>query len=318
MNSSRILVTGAAGFIGSHLVEALLSTGREVVGLDAFVPYYPRPIKETNVARARANPRFTFHELDLRTDHLAAALDGVEAVIHAAAMPGLPLSWTATDAYIACNILGSYRLLEAVTATGHVERFLHVSTSSVYGTDAVGDESQPTHPASPYGVTKLAAEHLVQAFVEHYGLQATILRYFSVYGPRQRPDMAFHRFIEAMLDDREIVVYGDGEQTRTSTFVADCVTGTIAALEGGAVGEIYNIGGSMRTSVNGVVSLLEGILGRRARVRREAPRIGDQRHTSADITRARRAFAYEPTVSPTEGLEAQVAWHLEQRSQLGR
>jgi UDP-glucuronate 4-epimerase len=309
----RILVTGCAGFIGSHLVEALLDAGHEVIGLDAFVPYYPRAVKEANLTVALANPRFRFHELDLRSDDLAPALDGVDAVVNEAAMAGLPLSWTDLPLYAGCNLLGLGRLLDACREA-RVGRFLQVSTSSVYGSHAVGDESMPLRPASPYGVTKLAAEHLVLAYRENFGLDASIVRYFSIYGPRQRPDMGYHRFIEAILDGRPIQVFGDGEQSRSSTYVSDCVRGTILALDGGTPGEVFNIGGGDVITVNEVIATLEQVLGRRAVVEHVPPRAGDQRHTAADTTRARERFGYVPTVAPGDGLRRQARWHLERRA----
>ena len=218
----RILVTGVAGFVGSHIGERLLTEGHDVVGLDAFTDYYSTAVKERNLAGLLDQPGFTFHRLDLRTDPLGPALDGVEAVIHEAAMPGLPRSWQDFEGYLGCNVLAVARLLEACRAAG-VQRFLHASTSSVYGLEAVGDESMPVRPISPYGVTKLAAEHLLQAHVATFGFPAVIVRYFSIFGPRQRPDMAYHRFIEAMLDGRPITVFGDGEQARSNTFVTDAV-----------------------------------------------------------------------------------------------
>jgi nucleoside-diphosphate-sugar epimerase len=310
----RILVTGAAGFIGSHVAERTLADGHDVVLLDGFTDYYDRASKEANVAAAAAHPRATLHELDLRTDDLAPALDGIEAVIHLAAMPGLPRSWTEMETYTACNLLGTYRLVEAARAAD-VKRFIQISTSSVYGTEAVGDETQPLQPVSPYGVTKLAAEQLVLAYVQTFGFPAAILRYFSIYGPRQRPDMAYHKFIEALIDGQSLTVFGDGRQSRSSTFVSDAVDGTIRALSDAAVGEVYNIGGGERVELLDVIKIIGDELGVEPVLRFEAARPGDQRHTGADTGKASRAFGYAPTVSPADGLRAQIAWHRARRAE---
>jgi nucleoside-diphosphate-sugar epimerase len=308
----RIVITGAAGFIGSTLAEALVGAGHDVVGLDAFIDYYPRPMKEANITPLAGADGFRFAEVDLRTDDLDPWLDGADAVIHEAAMAGLMRSWTDLELYTSCNILATNRLIEAVRRTG-VGRFVLASTSSVYGLEAVGDEDHALEPSSPYGITKLAAEKLVLAHVALHGLPATIVRYFSIYGPRQRPDMAYHRFIEAMLDGRTITVFGDGEQTRSNTFIDDAVTGTILALERGAVGGIYNIGGGRTISLNDAIGLIAGHLAIEPVIHWEAARPGDQRHTSADVSRARLALGYEPTVEPAEGLARQVAWHIARR-----
>jgi nucleoside-diphosphate-sugar epimerase len=308
----RIVVTGVAGFIGSTLAETLVADGHEVVGLDAFIPYYPRPIKEANLARLREDPSFRFAELDLRTDDLDPWLDGADAIIHEAAMAGLMRSWTDLDLYVSCNLLATNRLIEAARRTG-VARFVFASTSSVYGREAVGDEDRALEPASPYGITKLACEKLVLAHVATSGLPATIIRYFSIYGPRQRPDMAYHRFIEAMLDGEPITVFGDGEQTRSNTYVVDAVRGTIAALERGEIGGIYNIGGGRTISLNDAIATIAEHLDVKPVIHTEAARPGDQRHTSADIGRARSALGYAPTTDPVEGLGHQVAWHRERR-----
>ncbi len=308
----RIVVTGAAGFIGSTLAEALLAAGHEVTGLDAFVPYYPRPMKEANLAPIVGAAGYTFGEIDLRTDDLDPWLDGADAVIHEAAMAGLMRSWTDLELYTSCNILATNRLIEAAERAG-VRRFVLASTSSVYGLEAVGDEDRALEPSSPYGITKLAAEKLVLAHVALNGLPATIIRYFSIYGPRQRPDMAYHRFIEAMLDREPITVFGDGEQTRSNTYIDDAVNGTIRALERGAVGGIYNIGGGRTISLNDAIGLIAGHVGVEPIVHWETARPGDQRHTSADVSRARAALGYEPAVEPSEGLAGQVAWHLARR-----
>lgn len=305
----RILVTGAAGFVGSHLCEQLLAEGHEVAGLDAFIDSYPRAVKERNLAELRRHARFAFHELDLRTDPLEPVLDGVDAVINEAAMAGLSRSWGEMELYASCNLLAVRRLIDASRARG-VRRFLQISTSSVYGVEAVGDESVPTRPVSPYGVTKLAAEHLVLAYVQTFGFPAAILRYFSIYGPRQRPDMAYHIFIEALRAGRPITVFGDGRQSRSNTYVTDCVRGTILALGGAGVGEVYNIGGGEVISLSDAIALMADALGVRPVVRHEPARPGDQRHTRADSSRAWQEFGYRAAVSPREGLRAQVAWHL--------
>ena len=305
----RILVTGAAGFVGSHLCEHLLAEGHEVVGLDAFIESYPRAIKERNLAGMGSHPRFTFHELDLRTDRLEPSLEGVEAVVNEAAMAGLSRSWSEMELYTGCNLLAVRRLVDACRAQG-VRRFLQISTSSVYGVEAAGDESILTRPVSPYGVTKLAAEHLVLAYVDAFGFPAAILRYFSIYGPRQRPDMAYHIFIEALRAGRPITVYGDGRQSRSNTFVTDCVRGTVQALGGAETGEVYNIGGGEVITLAEAIEITADALGVRPVVRHEPARPGDQRHTRADTTKARLAFGYRPAVSPREGLRVQVDWHL--------
>ena len=303
----RVLVTGSAGFVGSHLAEALIAGGHDVVGLDAFVEYYPRSMKEANIAGLLADPRFRLIEADLRDADLAPALDGVEAVVHAAAMAGLPRSWTEFQSYMDCNLLGTQRLLDAARGAG-IRRFVHISTSSVYGRDAVGDETTPTRPISPYGVTKLAAENLVLAFVESFGFPATILRYFSIFGPRQRPDMAYHIFIEALLEGRPILVFGDGEQSRTNTYVGDAVSATIAAIDGGAVGEVYNIGGGEPITLNDAIRVIGEAFGVTPAIQHGPARVGDQRHTQADTTKARLAFGFRPTVGPAAGLRAQADW----------
>lgn len=310
----KILVTGAAGFIGSHLSEELLRQGHTVVGLDAFIPYYPRPIKEGNLASLRGQHGFKFVSADLRTDDLSEPLQDVEAVFHLAAMPGLARSWTEFDLYSSCNVLGTQRLLEAVRSVQTLRRFIYVSTSSVYGRYGTGDEALPTRPSSPYGVTKLAAEHLCRAHAEELGLPLVVLRYFSVYGPRQRPDMGYQRFIQAMLRGEPVTVFGDGQQSRGNTYVSDCVDATIRALDA-PVGEIYNLGGGETASVWEILEKLERIIGCSAQVQRQAARAGDQRFTGADTTRIQRHLGWRPQVSLDEGLARQVAW---QQAQLRR
>jgi nucleoside-diphosphate-sugar epimerase len=306
----KCLVTGAAGFIGSHLCERLLAEGHAVVGLDAFIPYYPRPLKEANLTRLRGQRHFTFHEIDLRSDPIDKAFDGIEAVYHVAAMAGLTKSWTDFDLYASCNLTATQRLLEAVRRGPKLHRFLYASTSSVYGLFGSGDETLPTRPISPYGVTKLAAENLCRAY-EEYGVQVVTLRYFSVYGPGQRPDMGYHRFIHALLRGEAVTVYGDGQQVRGNTYISDCVAATIAAMNA-PVGEIYNIGGGETASVWDILRKLETIIGCQAKVQREPARMGDQRYTFADTGKLYRHLGWKPKVGLDEGLTQQVAWQRQQ------
>lgn len=305
----RMLVTGAAGFIGSHVCERLIAQGHEVTGLDSFVPYYPRSYKERNLARLRDEARFRFVEADLRDADLVPLVADADAIVHEAAMAG-SASWEDFDLYVACNLTGTRRLLEAICAVGDGDRrrLLQVSTSSVYGVEACGDEDIPLRPANPYGITKLSAEQLAAAYGASYGLPVVVVRYFSIYGPHQRPDMAYHKFIDALLQGRPITIEGDGEQTRGNTFIDDCVTGTLLALAKGQPGERYNIGGGVPISLNGAVALIEGIVGRRFERRQAPPRRGDQRHTLADIGKARAHLGYSPATTPEAGLRAQIEW----------
>jgi nucleoside-diphosphate-sugar epimerase len=310
----KCLVTGAAGFIGSHLCERLLHAGHAVVGLDAFIPFYPRPLKEANLASLLGQPAFAFHALDLRRDPLGPALDGVEAVFHLAAMPGLTRSWTDFDLYQSCNLTATQRLLEAVRPLTGLHRFVYASTSSVYGRYASGDETLPARPVSPYGVTKLAAENLCRAHADEFGLPLVVLRYFSVYGPRQRPDMGYHRFIHALLAGQPIVVHGDGLQSRSNTYVEDCAEATLRALEA-PPGEVYNVGGGEMANVWEILARLEVILGRRPNVRREPARPGDQRFTAADTGRIARHLHWQAHTSLDDGLARQAAWQQTQLRQ---
>jgi nucleoside-diphosphate-sugar epimerase len=311
-----VLVTGAAGFVGSHLCEELLRCGHRVVGVDAFIPYYPRELKELNLAGLRGQERFAFHAADLRHADLAPLVDGVDAVFHVAAQAGLLRSWQEFDSYMTCNILATQRLLDAATRA-RVAHFLQVSTSSVYGRFATGDETAPLAPISPYGVTKLASEQLCRAYAEQFGLPVTVLRLFSVYGPRQRPDMGYHIFIRSLLLGETITVDGDGTDSRSNTYVADCVTGLVLAFEqpGQSVGETFNIGGGEEVSVNQVLAILHELSGIAPITRHGPPRPGDQRRTAADIGKARARLGYDPRTKIVDGLAEQLAW---QRALLGR
>jgi nucleoside-diphosphate-sugar epimerase len=302
------LVTGAAGFIGSHLCERLIRDGHRVRGVDAFITYYPRAIKEQNLTWLRSQSSFELSTLDLRTAALDEVCDGVDAVFHLAAMPGLPLSWTDFDLYQSCNLTGTHRLLETVLRQPKVPKFIYASTSSAYGRNATGDESQSCKPISPYGVTKLAAENLGRAYADERGLPFVALRYFSVYGPRQRPDMAYHRFIEAMLAGSPIRVFGDGHQLRGNTYVGDCVAATVLALHA-PNGSVFNVGGGESVSVRDVIEKLETLSGRRAIVEYCAPRPGDQHSTLANTASIERALGWRSTIGIDDGLARQVEWH---------
>jgi nucleoside-diphosphate-sugar epimerase len=312
----RVLVTGAAGFVGSHLCERLIAEGHDVVGLDGIVlESYAAPYKHDNLRNVVDSPQFTMHKLDLRTDDLSPAFDGVEAVIHLAAIPGLPISWERLDLYTTCNLLATGRLLHAAQAA-KINRFVHVSTSSVYGQMAVGDEQQQLRPFSPYGLTKLAAENLLFAHHDNYGFPVLVLRYFSIYGPRQRPDMAYHIFMEALLAGRPITVFGDGSQSRSNTYVDDCVDATVRALTRGTIGQAYNVGGGELITLTDAIAIISELAEREPIIDRRAERPGDQKMTQADTTKARNELGYEPKVGVREGLERQFAWHLDRRARL--
>ncbi len=305
------LVTGAAGFIGSHLCERLLQAGHRVIGLDAFTDYYPRAVKEANLATLRTRPDFRFLELDLARADLAPVVAEADFIFHQAGQPGVRASWGKDfDVYVEYNIRATQRLLEAARGSTCLQRLVFASSSSVYGDarDLPLREESPTRPYSPYGVTKLAAEHLCALYHSNHGLPTVALRYFTVYGPRQRPDMGFHKFIRAALSDRPIVLYGDGEQTRDFTYVADAVEANWLALAPRAAGEVFNIGGGSRCSVNQVLASLEEILGRPIRRDHRPTQPGDVRHTWADTTRAREVLGFSPRVSLREGLARQVEW----------
>ena len=303
----KILVTGAAGFIGSHLCERLIKDGYEVIGVDAFIPYYPRRIKEKNIENLKKSKKFLFFEADLRTAKLEQFLEGVDIIIHEAAMAGLVQSWIKFDWYMSCNLLGTQRLLEASKNRG-ISKFLHISTSSVYGPVATGDEDSELTPVSPYGITKLAAEHLCRVYGTYFNVPVTILRYFSIYGPRQRPDMGYHIFIRDILLEEQITIFGDGKQTRGNTYIDDCIDGTVLAIEKGRVGEIYNIGGGQEVSVNEVIEILQKLIGKKAKLIYGRPRLGDQQRTLANIKKANKDIGYDPKYLIEEGLRNQLAW----------
>jgi nucleoside-diphosphate-sugar epimerase len=306
----RALVTGAAGFIGSTLAERLLQDGADVVGLDCFTDYYPRPVKEHNLAGLQDQPRFRLIESRIQDADLVSLLADRTHVFHLAAQAGVRKSWGRDfGIYIENNIEATHLLLEACVGRS-LERFVYASSSSVYG-DGVSlptREDAPAQPVSPYGVTKLAAEHLCALYHVNFGIPAVSLRYFTVYGPRQRPDMAFHRFLRAIILDQPMTLYGDGEQTRDFTYVHDAVTATVAAGTMGVPGRVYNIGGGSRVSVNQVLEMIGRVSGRRPLVSVDPAQKGDMRHTYADTRLARTDLGFAPAVNLEEGLTAEYQW----------
>ncbi len=301
------LVTGAAGFIGSHLCDRLLADGHRVVGVDCFTSYYSRGVKERNLASPAGHPHFRFHELDLSADPLADAVADVDTVFHLAAMPGLVKSWTDVDLYTRHNLTATHRLLEAVKGRP-LKKFVYASTSSVYGKYASGDETLPTRPSSPYGITKLAGEQLVRVYQEEFGVPAITLRFFSVYGPRQRPEMGYHLFIDAVLTGKPITLTGDGLHVRGNTFVTDCVDATVTAGLGALPGETFNLGGGELTTISEVIRKIERISDKPAVIERHPPRKGDQLATVADVGKLHRHLGWKPVTGLDEGLAKQIEW----------
>ena len=306
----KALVTGTAGFIGSTLAERLLADGADVVGIDCFTDYYPRPLKERNLTALRNHPRFTFVESRIQDVDLSALLAGRTHVFHLAAQAGVRKSWGRDFAvYTVNNVEATQMLLEACVKAP-IERLVYASSSSVYGDNVsmpMREDALP-QPVSPYGVTKLAAEQLCYLYFANHGVPTTSVRYFTVYGPRQRPDMAFHRFIRAALRGDAITLYGDGEQTRDFTFVTDAVAATIAAGDRGKTGCAYNVGGGSHVSVNKLFEIIAAIHGRPLEIRREPAQKGDMRDTFADTSRARADLGFAPQVSLEQGLEAEYRW----------
>jgi UDP-glucuronate 4-epimerase len=310
------LVTGAAGFIGSQLVEALLDAGHDVVGVDCFTPYYDRATKEANLAVARDHDRFRFVEADLRDADLGPLLDGVEVVYHQAAQPGVRLSWSDGFAtYDACNVLATQRLLEAALQAG-VRRVVYASSSSVYGNAdryPVTETDLP-RPHSPYGVTKLAAEHLCGLYGANHGLPTVALRYFTVYGPRQRPDMAFHRLVEGALDGQPFPLYGDGSHVRDFTYVGDVVAANVAAATAQVdPGTVVNVCAGGATVLRDVIDAVGDAVGSPVPIEQHPEQPGDVARTGGSNDAARALLGWEPQTSLADGIAAQVAWHRGRR-----
>ena len=306
----KALVTGTAGFIGSHLTGALLDRGATVIGLDCFTDYYPRAIKEANLDHNRRRDGFTLVETRIQDADLKTLLKDITHVFHLAAQAGVRKSWGRDfRTYTENNVEASQILLEACVGLP-LERFVYASSSSVYGDNAsipMREDALP-QPVSPYGVTKLAAEQLCYLYHVNHGVPTASLRYFTVYGPRQRPDMGFHRFIRAAIESRPITLYGDGEQTRDFTFVKDAVAATIAAGERGVNGRAYNVGGGSRVSINHVLEIIGRVSGRTLDIRREPTQKGDMRDTFADTSLAKADLGFAPQVSLEEGIEAEYRW----------
>jgi UDP-glucose 4-epimerase len=304
------LVTGGAGFIGSHLSELLLDRGARVRAIDAFTDFYPRPLKERNMAGLRGRAGYEFVEGDLREVDMAALLDGVTHVFHLAAQAGVRRSWGKEfTVYTGLNVDSTQVLLEACSKKP-IERLVYASSSSVYGDEAAipMTETALPQPVSPYGVTKLAAEQLCHLYHVNFGVPAVSLRYFTVYGPRQRPDMGFNRFFTAILDGKPLVQYGDGLQTRDFTYVADAARATADAAVRGVPGRVYNIGGGARVSLREVFDLLARVSGRQVTIDQQGPQKGDMRDTYADTSRARADLGFTPSVTLEEGLRQMWQW----------
>ena len=305
---SKVLVTGAAGFIGSAVVRALNAQGTPVVALDALLDgLYPAKEKIARFDFLTTLDGVDTFQLDLRSDDLSVLPRDIEYVINEAAMPGLGLSWTAFDLYSSCNLSALSRLIEASSAWD-LTKFIQISTSSVYGKSAVGDENQEIRPVSPYGVTKLAAEQLVLAHLRDSGFPGMILRYFSVYGPGQRPDMAYRKFIAKALAGEEITLFGSGEQSRSNTYIDDCVAGTIQALSAGDPGEVFNIAGGEERTINEALAIIEAEVGKPLNISRHPAARGDQERTRGDSSRAQEKLGFISNTRLEDGLGEQIKW----------
>jgi len=310
----RCLVTGVAGFIGSHLAERLLADGNEVCGIDAFIDYYPRSIKEKNLEGPRSWHNFTFIEGNLLDLPLASLLEGVHVIFHQAAQAGVRASWgDEFSRYGDCNIIATQKVLEAAVGSKELQRFVYASSSSVYGETKsfpVIEDTMPI-PVSPYGVTKLAAEHLCSLYHQNFNVPTVSLRYFTVYGPRQRPDMAFNRFCKAIIAREPIHIYGDGQQTRDFTYISDIVEANIrAATLERAIGQVVNVAGGSRVTVQHVIQLLGEISGERVDIVFDQKQHGDVRDTFADTTRAQYVIGYHPRVDLQTGLANEFEYML--------
>ena len=309
----KYVITGCAGFIGSSISEELVNAGQNVIGIDSFTDYYSRNLKENNIKNIINKSNFQFKELDLVIDELSPLFEKVDFVIHLAAYPGVRYSWDKNfEAYTRNNILATQRLLETLKKT-KVKRIVYSSSSSIYGDSKVipfkEEESKPS-PRSPYGVSKLAGEHLFQAYYRTLGLPITILRYFTVYGPRQRPDMAFNRFIELINKNQEIEIFGDGQQIRSFTYIEDVVKATIRSAQADCIGEIINIGNNDTISLKDSIRIIEELIEKEARIKYQPKALGDVKDTAADLTKANKLLDYEAKTTIKEGLRKQIETQL--------
>ena len=306
----RSLINGVAGFIGSHLAERLLALGHHVIGMDVFLDNYERPLKEKNLAAVINQPAFVFLNQDILRSDLRDLLRDVSYVFHLAGQPGVRSSWGKDFVrYSNNNLMATQMLLEAAKES-QLAKFVYASTSSVYGDtdDLPMREAGQTRPVSPYGVSKLAAEHLCYLYWKAYRVPTVALRFFTVYGPRQRPDMFFHILMRGLLRNEEIPLYDDGEQTRDFTYCSDIVDGVLSAGFYPGSGEVFNLGGGTETSILNAVALIEKISGRKAQLRRFDRQKGDVRHTRASIEAARAKLDYGPRVGLEMGLARQWDW----------
>ena len=306
------IVTGVAGFIGSNLAQKLLEQGDQVIGIDQFNDYYDPSLKRKNADILAKYREFKLIEADIQALDWRQLLQGVEVLFHQAAQAGVRASWgDGFRQYTERNINATQIILEAAKETPSLQRMVFASTSSVYG----NAETMPTpetlcpQPVSPYGITKLAAERLCWLYHQNFNVPVTALRYFTVYGPRQRPDMAFHKFFQAAIAGKPIGIYGDGKQTRDFTFISDAVAANLAAaVVPEAVGEVFNIGGGSRVVLLDVLDTMEKVIGKPIERLYQGLARGDARHTAADVTKARTILGYNPQVSLAEGLAQEWQW----------
>ena len=310
----KCLITGVAGFLGSHLAERLLHEGYDLCGVDGFIDNYSRTIKENNLSSLKSHPRFQFVEGDLVTLELERLISGTDYVFHLAAQPGVRSSWGQEFRhYTHNNVLATQKLLEA-SKSSDLKKLVHASSSSIYGdaSDLPMRENTLPQPISPYGVSKLAAEHLCHLYWKNFSLPTVSLRFFTVYGPRQRPDMFFNILMRSLLHGESIPLFDDGNQSRDFTFFGDILEGTLAAAFYPGSGEAFNLGGGSRITLPEAIGILEEIAGKKAQLKKRVRQQGDVRHTEADITLARKKLDFNPRVSLTDGLTLQWEWMRKQ------